>query len=162
MNTGAGSVVWMVAAGGGVSAPMSAAELRQLGEAGGIPADAMVWRTGLAAWAPASTVRGLALTPPAPAFTVRSAPEYRRRSPYAPLGTLAMVVLGVAIGGFLAIEGAKQYAMHQVASVVRASGEKFAAGMEQTAAEWRQQHDEFQQTLGKASSAVEAARAAVR
>ena len=150
---------WYLAKNGTKHGPYTAAQVKEFGEAGHITADMLAWKDGTPAWVPVSAVRGLRVAPvveAAPVVVARPAVTYRQQSPYAPLGTVAAVALGVAIGGFIAIEAAKQYAVYQVATVVRKSGEKFAASVDREAAEWKQHHDQVQDIFAKANAAANA------
>jgi hypothetical protein len=151
---------WYLAKNGTKHGPYTAAQVKEFGEAGHITADMLAWRTGAAEWVSVSSVRGMRVAPVAEAATavvVRpAAVTYRKASPYAPVLVFMAVTLGVAVGGFVAIEAAKQYAVHQVASVVRKSGEKFAASVDKEAAEWKQHHEQIQGIFAKANAAMNA------
>ena len=151
---------WYLAKNGTKHGPYTAAQVKEFGEAGHITADMLAWRTGAAEWVSVSAVRGMRVAPvaeAAPAAVVRpAAVTYRKASPYAPVLVFMAVTLGVAVGGFIAIEAAKQYAVYQVASVVRKSGEKLAASVDKEAAEWKQHHAQVQDIFAKANAAAKA------
>jgi len=52
-------IQWFYARGGEQMGPVSPAGLRQIAQAGEIAAGDLVWREGMAEWAPAGTVKGL-------------------------------------------------------------------------------------------------------
>jgi len=151
--------VWYLAKNGTKHGPYTAAQVKEFGEAGHITTDMLAWRTGAAEWVSVSAVRGMLVAPSAeaaPVVAVRPAVTYRKASPYAPVVVFMAVTLGVAVGGFVAIEAAKQYAYHQVSKAVAKSGEKFAASVKKDAAEWKKHHEEIQGIFAKANAAVNA------
>jgi hypothetical protein len=76
---------WHLTKDGEKFGPYTSQELAELGKEGRIAADTMVWREGMEKWQPASKVKGLQVTPVAPApppapampaFTVAVAPAH--------------------------------------------------------------------------------------
>ena len=137
--------IWYLAKNGKKSGPFTAAMLKGIGEAGHVTPGMLVWREGLAAWAAVETVKGLTITPlpaapaaaqePLPAVARRTV-EYRPQSPYAPLVLFLAVTVGVAFGGFLAIEGAKRYAAYQVKTAVAKVAKEIDSQVKKEAAAW--------------------------
>ena len=155
----AAPAIWYLAKNGTKGGPYTVAQMKEFGDAGHITADMLAWKNGASEWVPVASVRGLRVAQvveAAPVVVARPAVTYRKTSPYAPLVVFMAVTLGVAVGGFIAIEAAKQYAVHQVASVVRKSGKAFAASVDKEAAEWKQHHDQIQGIFAKANAAVNA------
>jgi hypothetical protein len=83
-------IQWWFARGDEQFGPVSAAELRRLASTGGLSPGDLVWREGLAEWAPAARLKGLFPETPAtsaprePASAVRTATDADKPAPIAP------------------------------------------------------------------------------
>jgi TM2 domain-containing membrane protein YozV len=72
---------WYYSVGGGErQGPISAAELKKLADAGNLKAGDLVWKEGMADWAPAKSIKGL-FTNPAPTVAPAPAAEPARARP---------------------------------------------------------------------------------
>ena len=154
--------VWYLGKNGTKQGPYTAVQLKEMGEAGLVTADMKVWKTGLTEWQSVAVVKGLKVVPVVqdiqPVVEIKPVVEYRKNTnpTLSLVGLCAAIIFSVAVGGFVAIEAAKQYAYHQVATAVAKSGEKFAAQMEKDAADFQRQHEEIQKVMAKATAAVNA------
>ena len=77
-------VEWYYARDNQQAGPVSAVELKQLAAAGDLSPDDLVWREGMAEWAPARNVRGLFEAAPAPAATPTEPAETHAATPAEP------------------------------------------------------------------------------
>src|SRR4051812_18447658 len=75
---------WYYLRGGQQQGPIGSAELKQLAATGGLGADDMVWKEGMAEWIKAGTVTGLAFAGAAPAPTPAPTPVPAVPAPFAP------------------------------------------------------------------------------
>ena len=137
--------IWYLAQNGKKSGPFTAAMLKGIGEAGHVTTGMLVWREGLAAWAPVESVKGLRVVAPVAAPVAAQEPlpaiarrtvDYRPHSPYAPLVLFLAVTAGVAAGGFLAIEGAKRYAAYQIGTAVAKVAKEIDSQVKKEAVAW--------------------------
>ena len=159
--------VWYLGKNGTKQGPYTAVQLKEMGEAGLVTADMKVWKTGLTEWQSVAVVKGLKVVPVVqdiqPVVEIKPVVEYRKNTTLSLVGLCAAIIFSVAVGGFVAIEAAKQYAYHQVKTAVEKSGKEFAAKMEKDAAEmkqvadqWSQQQQQLRAAMDKASAALNA------
>jgi type IV secretory pathway VirB2 component (pilin) len=145
--------VWYLGTNGKRVGPLSALELKQLGEAGRVRPGMFVWKEGLANWSPVESVKGLrvvaaaaAPAEPLPAVT-RPAVQYLQKSHFGPLAVFLAVTAGVAVGGFLAIEGAKRYDAYRVRSAVTKVAKEMDAQFKKDAADFAASMDAVSEAM---------------
>jgi hypothetical protein len=96
--------IWYLAQNGKKSGPFTAATLKGIGEAGHVTAGMLVWKEGLANWAPVESVKGLKITPlPAAPPEVPVAVAVVTAAPQVVAGHVTIEKTGKALKGHLAL-----------------------------------------------------------